>query len=129
MSKPMTAFSANPAVFIFSGLILVAALAYFAYGALDYLGVAEESKQAVVTGKQYNPPRVTYRNNIVAGRNYTQADTMPETYVLTLTIDGEPTAAIVSKQLYDTVQAQDKVSVRAKRMRLSGRLEVTEVTQ
>lgn len=129
MSKPMTPFTANPFVFIFSGVLLVAVLVYFGWGAMDHLGLADEQSSAVVTAKNYNPPGVTYRTNIVAGRAWTMADSTPDTYVLTLNLGQEPTVAIVSKDLYDALRPGDRVQVRMHRTRFSRRLEVTEVVR
>jgi len=123
----MTPFAANPFVFIFMAVILVGALAWYGYGMLDHMGLSEERAQAVVTGKQFNPPGVTYRTNIVAGRAWTMTDATSETYVLTLVIGTEPTVALVSKQRYDALHANDTVQVRMRRTRFSGRLEVIEV--
>jgi hypothetical protein len=135
MANRMTLFSANPFAFIFMGLLLLAVGGYYAWGAFDRLGLPTESAQAVLTAKQINPPHTTYRSNIVAGRNYTQSDTLPETPVLTLKIrgqgepagTGEPTVAIVPKELYDQLRIGDTVNIRFQRTRLSRQLEVTEV--
>jgi len=129
MNQPMTPFAANPFVFIFSALILVAVLGYYAWGALDRLGLPDEQARAVVTGKNYYPPGVTYRTNIVAGRAWTQPYSTSDAYVLVLNLGQEPTGAIVSKELYDALQPGDGVQVRMHRTRLSRRLEVTEVAR
>jgi hypothetical protein len=129
MNQPMTPFAANPFVFIFSGLILVAVIGYFAWGALDRLGLADEQASAVVTGKNYYPPGMTYRTNIVAGRAWTQSSPTSDAYVLLLNLGQEPTGAIVSRELYDAVRPGDGVQVRMRRTRLSRRLEVTDVVR
>lgn len=129
MSQPMTPFTANPFVFIFSGVLLVAVLVYFGWGALDHLGLADEQSSAVVTAKNYYPPGVTYRTNIVAGHAWTMADPTSDAYVLTLNLGQEPTGAIVSKDLYDALQPGDIVQVQMRRTRFSRRLEVTQVVR
>lgn len=129
MSQPMTPFTANPFAFIFSGVLLVAVLVYFGWGALDHLGLAEEQSSAVVTAKNYYPPGVTYYTNIVAGRAWTMADSTSDAYVLTLNLGKEPTAAIVSKDLYDALKPGDRVQVQMRRTRFSRRLEVTQVVR
>lgn len=129
MSQPMTPFTANPFVFIFSGVLLVAVLVYFSWGALDHLGLAEEKSSAVVTAKNHYPPGVTYRTNIVAGRAWTMADPTSDAHVLTLNMGQESTGAIVSKDLYDALQPGDRVQVQMRRTRFSRRLEVTQVVR
>lgn len=126
-NKPLTPFAANPFVFIFSALVLLAALVYFGWGALDRTGLAEEEAGAVVTSKRYYPPGTTYRTNIVAGRAWTQADATSDAYVLELKIGQEPTAAIVSREAYDALRPGDSVRVRMHRTRLTRRLEVVDV--
>ena len=125
----MTPFTANPFVFIFSGVLLVAVLVYFGWGALDHLGLADEQSSAVVTAKNYYPPGVTYRTNIVAGRAWTMADPTSDAYVLTLNLGQKPTGAVVSKDLYDVLQPGDRVKVQMRRTRFSQRLEVTQVVR
>lgn len=126
-SQPLTPFAANPFVFIVSAMLLVAALAYFGWGALDRLGLAEQSARGTVTGKHYNPPGRTWHTTIAGGRAWSLPDTTSETYVLLLTVEQTPTVAIVDKALYDAVQAGDVVNVRLRRTRLSDRLEVIAV--
>jgi len=128
-NQPMTPFAANPFVFIFSALILLAVLVYFGWGALDRAGLAEEEAGAVVTGKRYYPPGTTSRTNIVAGRAWTQTDATSDAYVLELKVGQEPTATAVSRESYDSLQAGDSVRVRVRvhRTRLTRRLEVADV--
>lgn len=126
MGRPMTPFAANPFIFIFAVVLLIGVALYFSYGMLDR-SVSLREAQAVVTGKQYYPPGVTYNTNIVAGRAWTQATATSDIYALALTIAGEPTAAAVPKQQYDAIQSGDTVTVRMRRTRFSDRLEVTEV--
>lgn len=131
---PMSFFAANPVGFIIMAVLLVAVLGYYAWGAIDRLGLQPETAQAVVTGKQINPPYTTYRSNIVAGRNYVQSDTSSEMPVLTLKMSGhasgsggEPTVAIVPRAQYEQTHVGDTVSLRYQRTRLSRQLEVIEV--
>jgi len=127
MSKPMTPFSANPFIYIFAIVAIVGVLAFYGWTFLDTAGVGESQAPARVTGKQYNPPSVTYRTNVVNGRAWTQPMPTGESYVVSLNVAGEPTIAIVDKQRYDALRKDETVQVRLRRTRLSGRLEVIEV--
>jgi hypothetical protein len=127
--KRMTPFSANPFVYIFSVVAIVAAVVYFAYGAIDRLGLGVRSADAVVTGKQYNPPGRSYYTNIVAGRTWTQSQETSETYAVTLRVGGEDTVGLVSKQLFESLNSGDRVSVKVRRTRITRRLEAVEVTR
>lgn len=125
----MTPFSANPVLFIFIVIILVAVVAYYAYGAFDRLGVEAQAVEATVIGKQYNPPSTTYNTNIAGGRAWTQAQTVEETYALTLQVGDEQTVGLVSKQLFEILKAGDKVQAKIRRTRFSGKLEALEVAR
>ena len=125
----MTPFSANPFVFIFSGIAMIAALAYFGYAAIDRLGLEVRSAVATVTGKQFNPSGTSYYTTTAGGRQWTQSQETPETYALTLMVDSEPTVGLVSKQMFEELRENDNVKVKLRRTRLTGRLEVIEVTR
>lgn len=127
MNQPMTPFTANPFIFIISGLLIVAALGYFGWGMLDRIGLPDEKASGVITGKHYNPPGTTYRTTIAGGRAWTLADPTSETYLVLLNVGQEATVAIVSKELHDGLQPGDAVQVRMHRTRLSKRLEVIDV--
>jgi hypothetical protein len=128
-AKRMTPFSANPFIYVFSVVAIVAVVAYFAYGALDRLGLAVRSADAVVTGKQYNPPGRSYFTNVVAGRAWSQSQETSETYVVTLRVAGEDTVGLVSKQMFDSLSAGDRVNVKVRRTRITRRLEAVEVSR
>jgi hypothetical protein len=127
--KRMTPFSANPFVFIFSIVAIAAVALYFAYGAIDRLGLSARSTTAVVTGKQYNPPGRSYYTNIVVGRAWTQSQATSETYAVTLSVAGEDTVGLVSKQLFESLSPGDRVNVKVRRTRITRRLEAVEVTR
>lgn len=129
MNKPMTPFAANPFIFVFSALLLVAVLAWFGWGMLDRMGLAEEQAGAVVTGKHYNAPGQTFRTVIAGGRAWTLTDTTSDTHVILLDVAKEPTVAIVSNDVYDALQPGDSVQVRMRRTRVSRRLEVIDVVR
>jgi len=128
--KLMTPFAANPFIFIFSAVLLVFVLGYYAWGALDHLGLAEQQASATVVDKHYNAPGETYRTTIAGGRAWTQVDPTPDTHVLALDVAGqERTVAIVGKDMYESLEPGDRVTVRMHRTRLTRRLEVIEVTR
>jgi len=128
-ARRMTPFSANPFVYVFSVVAIVAVVAYFAYGAIDRLGLGVRTANVVVTGKQHNPPGRSYYTNVVAGRLWTQSQETSETYVVTFRVDGEDTAGLVSKELFDSLSSGDRVNVKVRRTRITRRLEAVEVTR
>jgi hypothetical protein len=127
--KRMTPFSANPFVYIFSIVAIAAVVLYFAYGAIDRVGLGVRSATAVVTGKQYNPPGRSYYTNIVAGRAWTQSQETSETYAVTVNVAGEDTVGLVSKQLFESLNPGERVNVKVRRTRITRRLEAIEVSR
>jgi hypothetical protein len=124
-----TAFRTNPFAFIFPACALAAVALYFLYGAFDRIGLDVTSGVGTVTGKQYNPSGKGYYTTIIDGRSVVQSQERPETYALTLVVNGEPTSGLVSKQLYESINPNDNVQVRIRRTRITKRLEVVEVRQ
>ena len=125
----MTPYSVNPFVYILPAIAIVALLLYFAYGAVDRLGLETHDSLATVTGKQFNAAGTTYRTTVAGGQTWVQSDKTPETYVVLLNVGGEPTVAVVSKQLYETLQTNDSVQVTTRRTRITRRLEVVQVSR
>jgi hypothetical protein len=125
----MSAFSANPVAYIIPAVLVVGFGLYYLYGAIDRLGLPLQQADAVVTGKTFTPGGTTYNTNVVAGRAWTQANELPDNYAVSLLVDKEPTVALVTKQKYDALSANDRVRVKLRRTRLSGRLEVVELNK
>ena len=125
----MAPFSANPFVYIFSAIVIGAVLLYYGFGALDRMGLEVRTSVATVTGKQYTAGGKTYITNIAGGRAWTQAQETPETYAVALNVGGEPTVGLVSKQMFESLNAGDKVTAKVCRTRITKRLEVIEVSR
>ncbi len=123
----MTPYSANPFAYIFSVAAIGAVLLYYAYGAIDRMGLAVSTTDAIVTGKQFTPRGKSYYTTIAGGREWVQSKETPETYAVVLNVGNEQTAAVVSKQLYESLQADDTVQVQVRRTRITKRLEAVEV--
>jgi hypothetical protein len=125
----MTPYSANPFAYIFSVVAVGAVVLYFAYGAIDRTGLEVRSAAAIVTGKQFTPSGKSYYTTIAGGREWVQSQVTPETYAVVLNVGNEQTAGVVSKALYESLQANDIVQVKIRRTRITKRLEVVEVTK
>jgi hypothetical protein len=125
----MTPFTANPFMYVFSGIALAAVFLYFGYAAIDRWGLETRSAVATITAKQNNPSGSSFYTNIVGGRAWTQSQETPETHALTLKVDDEITVGLVSKPMFDTLQLNDKVNVIVRRTRITRRLEVVEVAR
>ena len=123
----MTLYTANPFVYIFSILAIVAVVSYFAYGAFDRLRLEVRTSAATVTEKQFNKSFKSRYTTIIDGRSVVQSQETPETYAVVLKVGDEPAWGLVSKQLYESLQTDDTVQVRIRRTRLTRRLEVVEV--
>jgi hypothetical protein len=125
----MTAYGANHFIIPFSIIAIGAVLLYVAYAVIDRMGLEVRSADATVVSKQYNPPGTTYSTNITGGRAWTQSQQTPESYVVILQIDGEQTVGLVSKQLFESLNAGDKVKAKVRRTRITRRLEAFDVSR
>lgn len=120
----------NPfVIYAFPAIALVAVLLYFVYGAVNRVGLDTYQGEARVTGKQLTPGSTTYTTEVVAGRSWTKANQNPDAYVVQLDLDGEATGGMVSQQLYESLQAGERVRVRFSRTRLTKRILVTDVSR
>jgi hypothetical protein len=118
----------NPLAYILPALAFIAALLYYAYGAVDRVGLETREGHAVVTTKDYTPGSTTYHTNIVAGRAWTQANQNPDWYVVGLDLDGgTKTVGAVTKDLYESLRPGERVRVKYTRTRISNQLLVTDV--
>lgn len=127
----MNVLQANPFVAVMSVLLLVVGLGWYAWGALDGAGLDSHWTTGVVTGKTHTPPGVTYRTTVAGGRTWTQADSTPEAFVVSVRVHGEgggeASSGFVDPVLHARLQPGDPVALRISRTRLSGRLQVEEV--
>jgi hypothetical protein len=119
-------YFSNPA-YIMPAVILSAVILYFLYGAVDSAGLETQTTVAIVTSKTYTPGSRNYVNRIAGERSWTQAQQQPDFYAISLTVDGEPTVALVSKETFDQLRENDQVTVTVRRTRISGKLEVIDV--
>lgn len=120
----------NPLIiYAFPAIALVAAVLYFSYGAFDRLGLDTRQGEARVTGKQFARGSTTYNTEIIDGRSYTMSQRNPDAYLVTLDLNGEATGGAVSPQLYESLQAGERVRVKFRRTRLTKRLLVTDVSR
>jgi hypothetical protein len=117
----------NPFAYIFPAVALAAVTLYFAYGAVDRAGLSTYQAEARVTGKQFTPGSTTYTTDVIGGRSVTRANQNPEAYIVNLDMGGEQTGGAVSKQLYDSLEAGERVHVSYRRTRVSKRILVTDV--
>lgn len=119
----------SPFVYLFPAAALAAVLLYFAYGAVDRAGLETSQANVVVTGKHVTPGSTTYRTSTAGGRTLTRAERNPDVYVVTFELEGVPSGGVVSRELYESLDAGAPVRVRFRRTRLSGRVLVTELSR
>ena len=125
----MNALTANPSAYILPLLALLVVVGYYGYGALDRLGLPSSQAEAVVTGKTFTPGTTTYNTVVAAGRSWTQSNRQPDFYAISLTVNGEPTVALVDKTMFEQLNAGDRVRVEVRRTRFSGKLLVGKLTR
>ena len=129
MKESLTAFNANPYMYVFSGIAIGAVLLYVAFYLINNVGIEVHRAIATVMDKQYTESGTTYTTKIIDGRSVVQSYETPETYALTLKVDKERAVALVSKNLYESLNVNDQVNVKVQRTRITGKLKVVKVTR
>jgi hypothetical protein len=82
-----------------------------------------------VTNKTYTPGSTTYNTNIVAGRSWVQPYQQPDTYALSLEVNGQKTVGLVTKDQYDAINIGDQVTVTIAYTRFSKQMMVMGVSK
>jgi hypothetical protein len=118
----MAFFRVNPFMFIFSVIAVLGVISYVLYSAFDRFGGEVSTTVATVTGKQYTPG-YTKLNNM------DQIQTYPDIYALSLNVDGEATVGLVTKEKFESLNANDTVHVKIRRTRLTQKLQVIDVAR
>jgi hypothetical protein len=110
-------------------VILICVGLYFLFMAVDGLGLEVQTGTAKVLGLEYREAGKTYTTEIINNRPYVRPQARPEMYLLKLDINGRETAGAVPRALYEAVQPGDQVRVTYQRRRITGLLQVLEVSR
>ncbi len=116
-----------PLAYIFPALAFAAALLYYAYGAVDRVGLETHQTEARVTTKNFAAGSTTYHTTIAAGRAWTQSSKYADSYIVGLEIDGATTGGLVTPEVYAALNPGDRVQVKFQRTRFSKQILVTDV--
>jgi len=114
-------------MYVLGPVILVAVGGWYAFSAVDSMGLSSQTGSAVVTGKEHRAAGKTYRTTVINNRTVTIPETTPEAYVLTLALDGDTTVGVADREVYEQVRTGDRVSVTYQRRRITGGLQVVKV--
>ena len=119
---------ANRFMVIFGALIITGVAVYFGFMALDGFSLESHEGVARVTDKEYREAGTTYTTQVIGGSTRTIPQTTGEMFILGLDIEGHATEAAVTKDMYSTVRTGDAVQVTYQRRRLTGALQVIDIT-
>lgn len=115
---------------IWIGAVVVAGvLLYVAFMAVDGTGLSHQHGRAAVVGREYKPPGTTYSTQLIGGQTRAVPQVTSELYLLQLELDGRRVEAAVPKSLYDSIENGDEVSVTYQRRRITGAIQVEQVTR
>jgi hypothetical protein len=110
------------------GILAILGIAlYFAFMAADTMGVATQEATGTVIAKEFVPAGMTYTTQVVDGRSYVRAHETQDRYVVELTVDDRQAFAVVDPLVYHEIEAGDRLPLRFRETRLTGRLEVVEL--
>jgi hypothetical protein len=118
----------NRFMVIFGAVIVAGVALYFAFMVLDGVGLESHEGEARVTGKEYRESGTTYTTQVIGGTARSIPHTTGEMYILALEVDGKETQAPVTKELYSTVRTGDRLQVTYQQRRLTGALQVVDVS-
>ena len=113
-------------IYIFAGIILLAGIMYYAYRMADGFFLTEMEATGKVVGKEHVPFSEQYRMQNIAGINQTVKIAVPETWLLTVDINGAQAQASVDHDEFQSILAGTEVKVKYKKRRVSGNLQVTQ---
>jgi len=97
--------------------------------AVDGLGLTMQQGMATVLGHEHRDMVKGGRMDVIARQPMVVPYTTPEKYILKLEINGRQTEGTVSKSLFDAVQPGDRVQVTFQKRRLTGRVQILDVTR
>jgi hypothetical protein len=113
----------------FGGIVLAGVLVYYAFMAVDGMGLTDQQGTGTVLSKEHRAPGRSYSTQIVGNRTLVVPQTTSDAYVLRLDILGLQAGALVDKQIYDNVLPNSQVIVTFQRRRLTGAIQVMTVTR
>src|SRR5258705_9181298 len=116
-------------MYVLGPVILLLVGGWYAFSAVDSMGLAATEGSGLVTGKQHRPPSKTYTTTVINNRTMTVPHVTPEAFVLTLTVAGDTAQGMADRDLYERVQVGDRVSVTYERRRVTGRMQVVKVSR
>jgi hypothetical protein len=110
-------------------VILIVAGACFLFMAVDRLGLARQQGSGTVLGREHRDAVMGQRMDIINQRAMVVPHATPEKYVLKLELEGRQTEGTVSRIFFEEVQPGDRVWVTFQKRRLTGLLQVLQVSR
>ena len=115
--------------YLVPAIILGWLLIFIVYYAFDKVGLEITTANAVVTAKTRTPGSTSFVNRLTGGRLWSQAQKQPDFYAVSLSIDGEPTVALVAEATFGRLKINQNVQISFRRTRISGKILVLNVQQ
>lgn len=122
----ITKMFSKPA-YLIPAIILGWLLIFILYYMFDKVGLEISTANAVVTAKNHTPGSTSFVNRIAGGRLWSQAQKQPDFYAVSLSINGEPTVALVVKETFSRLKINQNVQTSFRRTRISGKILVLEI--
>src|SRR5262249_53480901 len=129
-SPPPSGFPRSVRIMYIAGIVILVCVGlYFLFLAVDGLGREVQTGTGRLLGLEYREAGQTYTTEIINNRPYVRPQARPEVYLLKLDINGRQTAGAVPKALYEGVRPGDEVQVTYVKRRITGLLQVLEVSR
>ena len=101
---------------------------YYGYGVVDRAALETHDVEATVVSKHYDPSRKAFNKVIAGNRVWVQSHETGGLFLVNLRVNQEETVGLVTRELFDSLDAGDRVHAKVRRTRISRRLEAIEVT-
>jgi hypothetical protein len=116
-------------MYVLGPVILLLVGGWYAFSAVDSMGLSSTEGSALVTGKEHRPAGRTYTTTVINNRTMTVPHDTPEAFVLTLAVAGDTTQGAADRDLYEHIQVGDRVRVTYARRRVTGGVQVVKVSR
>lgn len=116
----------NKFIFIFAGLMVLAAAVWYGYRLLDGAFLAETEAVGKVVGKEHVPMSQKQQMQNIGGTIRGVTVMVPETWLLDLDLGGTRAQAAVDALEFTQIENGAQVKVKVVKRRLSGNLRVTQ---
>ncbi|MCC9602683.1 hypothetical protein LOC67_19200 [Stieleria sp. JC731] len=119
----------NRFIYVVSGCLLVAVAGYYAFTAMNTMGLATHHGNAIVVGKYFQEAGTSSFSQPIGNQQIVRVQETPEAYIAKVKINEQQTECALDKPLYEEVSPGDQLNVEYQVTRLTGAIRITKATR